>query len=158
PSLPVDKPGKDAIKVISFNPDGSTKSIDTFAEGLNIPVGIYPYLDGCLVYSIPMISRYQDANGDGKSDKATPLIGPFDFSQDTHGMSSNFVRGFDGWVYGCHGWANTSTVHGTDGQPITMPQGNTYRFNTSGSHVEIFTNGQTNPFGLCLDPLGNLYS
>lgn len=158
PSLPVDKPGKDMIKIISFNPDGSTKSIETFASGLNIPVGVYPYKDGCFAYSIPMISRYQDTDGDGKADKVTPLIGPFDFSQDTHGMTSNFVRGFDGWIYGCHGWANTSTVHGLDGQSITMPQGNTYRYKTDGSHIEYFTHGQTNPFGLCLDPIGNLYS
>ncbi|HZZ44930.1 MAG TPA: HEAT repeat domain-containing protein [Tepidisphaeraceae bacterium] len=158
PSLPLDKPGKDKIQIITFNDDGSTKSIEPFATGLNIPVGMYPYKNGCFAYSIPMISFYQDTDGDGKADKVSPYYGPFDFSQDTHGMSSNFVRGFDGWIYGCHGWANTSTVHGLDGQSITMPQGHTYRYKTDGSHIEIYTHGQTNPFGLCLDPLGNLYS
>ena len=27
-----------------------------------------------------------------------------------------------------------------------------------GSHVEYYTHGQVNPFGLCFDPMGNLYS
>jgi putative heme-binding domain-containing protein len=39
-----------------------------------------------------------------------------------------------------------------------MSSGNTYRFKADGSHVEYFTNGQVNPFGLCFDPLGNIYS
>ena len=86
---PLDKAGKDAIKVISFNEDGSTKSIVTFAEGLNIPVGVMPYKEGCLAFSIPNISYYRDTDGDGKCDKVEPYYGPFDFSRDTHGMSSN---------------------------------------------------------------------
>ena len=39
-----------------------------------------------------------------------------------------------------------------------MQSGNTYRIQPDGSHVEYFTHGQVNPFGLCFDPLGNLYS
>ena len=39
-----------------------------------------------------------------------------------------------------------------------MQSGNTYRFRPDGSHVEYFTHGQVNPFGLAFDPLGNLYS
>jgi putative heme-binding domain-containing protein len=155
---PADRAGKDTIKVITFNEDGSTKSIDTFAEGLNIPVGIVPYKEGCLAFSIPNITYYRDTDGDGKSDKAEPFYGPFDFSKDTHGMSSNYVRGFDGWIYGCHGFANDSTVKGRDGRAVHMFSGNTYRFRPDGSHIEVFTHGQTNPFGMCQDPLGNLYT
>ena len=33
-----------------------------------------------------------------------------------------------------------------------MQSGNTYRFKPDGSHVEYFTHGQVNPFGLCLRP------
>ena len=39
-----------------------------------------------------------------------------------------------------------------------MQSGNTYRMRPDGSHVEYFTHGQVNPFGLAFDPLGNLYS
>src|SRR6185369_4809566 len=41
---------------------------------------------------------------------------------------------------------------------ITIQSGNTYRIRPDGSHIEQFTHGQVNPFGLCIDPLGNLYS
>src|SRR5437764_1490866 len=66
--------------------------------------------------------------------------------------------GFDGWVYACHGYSNTSTVQAADGSRVTMQSGNTYRMRLDGSHIEQFTHGQVNPFGLCFDPLGNLYS
>ncbi len=39
-----------------------------------------------------------------------------------------------------------------------MSSGNTYRMKPDGSHLEYFTHGQVNPFGLAFDPLGNLYS
>ena len=73
-------------------------------------------------------------------------------------MTGEFVMGFDGWVYACHGFSNTSIVTALDGSTITMQSGNTYRFKPDGSHVEQFTHGQVNPFGLAFDPLGNLYS
>ena len=73
-------------------------------------------------------------------------------------MTSAFTPGFDGWVYACHGFSNTSTLKGKAGQPLTMQSGNTYRFATDGSRLEQFTWGQVNPFGLTFDPWGNLYS
>ena len=30
--------------------------------------------------------------------------------RDTHGMTGEFVWGFDGWVYACHGYSNESTL------------------------------------------------
>jgi putative heme-binding domain-containing protein len=73
-------------------------------------------------------------------------------------MTSAFTWGFDGWVYACHGYSNTSTIKGRDGSAVTMHSGNTYRIRPDGAHIEQFTHGQVNPFGLCFDPLGNLYS
>ena len=74
------------------------------------------------------------------------------------GMVNNILPWIDGWVYACHGFSNTSEFQGTDGQKIVMQSGNTFRFRADGSHVEYFTHGQVNPFGLAFDPLGNLYS
>ena len=73
-------------------------------------------------------------------------------------MTSAFRRGYDGWLYACHGFNNTTTLKGKDGSSITMNSGNTYRMRLDGSRVEQFTWGQVNPFGLAFDPLGNLYS
>jgi putative heme-binding domain-containing protein len=145
--------GRDAVKILEdFGPDGKARKITTFAGGLNIPIGVLPLADhDALVYSIPSIFRI--AGGERKM-----LFTGYGF-QDTHGMTGEFVRGFDGWVYACHGFSNTSQVRDAAGKPtITMQSGNTYRFEPDGSRMEQFTHGQVNPFGLSFDPLGNLYS
>ena len=40
----------------------------TFADGLNIPIGIYPYKNGVIAWSIPNIWYFQDTDGDGIAD------------------------------------------------------------------------------------------
>ena len=156
---PKDRKGHDTIKVLDrFRADGGAEKITTFADGLNIPIGLYPYRDGVIAFSIPNISHFKDTNGDGRADTSEILYGPLGFEKDTHGMTSAFRRGFDGWLYACHGFNNTTTLRGKDGSSITLQSGNTYRMRADGSRVEQFTWGQVNPFGLTFDPLGNLYS
>lgn len=149
---------KDVVKVLSeFRPNGKPRQIVNFAEGLSIPIGIVPLSDGAILYSIPNLYRCWDEDGDGVSERREVLYREFG-SRDTHGMCNNLRRWVDGWVYACHGFSNTSTIKGADGQAITMQSGNTFRLRPDGSHVEQFTFGQVNPFGLAFDPLGNLYS
>jgi putative heme-binding domain-containing protein len=150
--------GHDAVKVLEdIGADGRARKVNTFADGLNIPIGILPLRDGALSFSIPNVLRLRDTDGDGRADRREVLYSGYGFI-DTHGMTNDFTRGFDGWVYACHGFANTSTVKAEDGGSITMNSGNTYRMKDDGSHIEQITWGQVNPFGLCFDPLGNLYS
>lgn len=151
-------PHRDVIKIFDqLGADGRAGSITTFAEELNIPIGVLPIKGGVLAYSIPNISFFPDANGDDRADERRPYYGTFGFV-DTHGMGSSFRRWIDGWIYGCHGFANNSEIAGADGKPVVMHSGNTYRLREDGSHIEYVTHGQVNPFGLAFDPLGNLYS
>jgi putative heme-binding domain-containing protein len=156
---PEGKPTRDTVKILEdFGPDGRARKITTFADNLNIPIGILPLHDNAaLVYSIPDIWKFTDTTGAGKADKREIFLGTY-AHDDTHGMTGSFVEGFDGWVYAVHGFRNTSTVKASDGSQITMNSGNTYRFKRDGSHIEYFTHGQVNPFGLIFDPLGDLYS
>jgi putative heme-binding domain-containing protein len=155
--------GRDAVVILEdFAENGRARKISTFADGLNIPIGVLPLSvggkgDSALSYSVPSVCRLTDTDGDGKADRRDVLYATYGFA-DTHGMTNSFTWGFDGWVYACHGFSNTSTLKGTDGRPITMQSGNTYRMRPDGSHLEQWTWGQVNPFGLCFDPLGNLYS
>jgi putative heme-binding domain-containing protein len=155
------KPGaktRDTVKILAdFGDDGRARSITTFADNLNIPIGILPLPDGALVHSIPYIYHLIDSDGDGKADRREVYYREIGF-RDTHGMTNSFSWGFDGWIYACHGFSNDSTLRGSDEQAVTMNSGNTYRMKPDGSHVEQWTHGQVNPFGLCFDPLGNLYS
>ena len=149
---------RDTVRIFdSIGPDGRANKVSVFADGLNIPIGLLPQRDGALVYSIPNIEKHWDKNADGVSDAHEILFKEFGF-RDTHGMASSFSRWIDGWVYGCHGFSNDSSVQGADGKAIQMNSGNTYRFKENGSTIEYFTHGQVNPFGLTFDEWGNVYS
>jgi len=157
--VPTNRPGRDAIKILEdTNDDGRADKITTFADGLNIPIGVYPCKNGCVAWSIPDIWYFQDTDGDGKADKREVLFGPFDHTRDTHGNQASFRRGFDGWLYCTHGYNNDSHVKGRDGHEVHLNSGNTYRLRLDGSRIEHYTHGQVNPFGLAFDPLGNLFS
>jgi putative heme-binding domain-containing protein len=154
------KTARDRVVILGdFAEDGKARSVSTFAEGLNIPIGLLPLGkgDSALVHDIPNIRRFVDTDGDGKADKIEPAYEKYGF-RDTHGMTNAFSWGFDGWIYACHGFNNESTVKGSDGKPIVMQSGNVYRMRPDGSHAEYYSHGQVNPFGLAFDPLGNLYS
>jgi putative heme-binding domain-containing protein len=159
-AAPLDKPDPaDSIKVIEFDYEtGKATKVTTFADKLNIPIGVLPYKNGCIAHSIPNIWYLEDTNNDGVCDKRTVLYGPFDHTRDTHGMENAFRRGFDGWIYACHGFNNDSHVKGKDGHEVHLNSGNTFRFRPDGSRIEHFSIGQVNPFGMCFDPLFNIFT
>jgi putative heme-binding domain-containing protein len=158
-AAPAGRAGRDTIKVLEdTNGDGRVDRVTTFADGLNIPIGLYPYLDGVICFSIPDILFLRDTDGDGKADAREKLIGPFDTTRDTHGMCNAFTRGFDGWLYACHGFNNRSEVIGRDGHTVSMQSGNTFRLRLDGSRIELYTRGQVNPFGMAFNSDGDLFS
>ncbi len=162
--VPAGQPGRDRVMIFEdFAPDGRARKITTFADGLNIPIGVYPFRTDtrgwkALVWSIPHIWLMEDLDGDGRADSRKPLYGPFDHTRDTHGNQASFRRGFDGWLYATHGFNNDSHVAGRDGHRVHFNSGNTYRIRLDGNRIESFTRGQVNPFGLAFDPAGDLYS
>ncbi len=150
----------DKLFVLSdFGADGKAKTVTTFASDLNIPIGVLPLPDckSCLVSEVGRIRKLTDTDGDGKADKSEDLITGLG-TKDTHGMTNSFVLLPDGWVYATHGFANDSTAKGTDGKTIRMVSGNTFRFRPDGTHVQNWTYGQVNPFGMAVDPWFNLYT
>ena len=155
----VGEAGRDTVTVLEdADGDGSFEKRTVFADGLNIPLGVYPYRDGAIVFTIPDILYLQDTDGDGRADKREKLYGPFGYDRDTHGLCNSFRRGYDGWLYACHGFNNNSQVAGADGQAIEMSSGNTFRMALDGGRIEHFTWGQTNPFGMAFDVWGDIYT
>jgi putative heme-binding domain-containing protein len=151
-----DDAARDAIKTLEdTDGDGRFDRVRMFAEGLNIPMGLLPYRDGVIAFSIPNIVYLADTDGDGVCDNREVLLGPFDTTRDTHGMVNGLRRGDDGWIYACHGFNNQSIVWGRDGHEVRLTSGNTFRFRPDGSRVEQFTSGQVNPFGMTVDRWGN---
>ncbi|MCA9182989.1 MAG: hypothetical protein KDA51_16115, partial [Planctomycetales bacterium] len=155
----MDQPGRDAIQRISSLLPGSEgrPRVETFADGLHIPIGLTAVPGGLLGFSVPQLYFFIDANGDGASEQREVRFGDFGFD-DTHGMISSLTWWIDGWVYGCHGFVNTSEVAGSDGEVVKMVSGNTYRLRPDGSRIEHWAHGQVNPFGLTIDPWGNVFT
>ncbi|MCA9034945.1 MAG: c-type cytochrome [Planctomycetaceae bacterium] len=148
---------RDTIRILEdTDGDGRTDKVTTFADKLNIPIGLYPYRDGVICFSIPNIMFLRDTDGDDICDVREVLYGPFDTTRDTHGMNNSFRRGSDGWIYACHGFNNRSEVKGRDGNVVSMSSGNTYRFQPDGSRIEHFTHGQVNPFGMAIDQFDDI--
>jgi putative heme-binding domain-containing protein len=73
-------------------------------------------------------------------------------------MCNAFRRGDDGWIYSCHGFNNRSEVAGKDGHKVVLTSGNTFRFRPDGSRLELYTQGQVNPFGMSIDQYGDIYT
>ena len=136
-----------------------------FADDLNIPIGVLPLprppggKTAAIVWSIPHIWKLTDTDDDGKADRREVLYGPFAFA-DTHGNQNAFRLGADGWVYANHGFRNESGVklRGEGDVVLKLKSGNTYRFRPDGSAIEQVTWGQTNPFGMVFDALGNRFN
>lgn len=139
------------------NQDGKADLFTNVADTLNIPIGVLPGAQGHVVFSIPNVYRFTDANQDAQPERSQRLPGPFGF-KDTHGMVNHLTRGYDGWIHACHGFSNTSRLAGADGDSVVMQSGNTFRFRADGSRVEQTTFGRVNPFGLVYDNWGYLYS
>jgi len=150
---------RDTIRVLEDKDgDGKADVVTVFADKLNIPIGLIPYGDGVICFSIPNIWFLHDRDGDGQCDDREILYGPFDTTRDTHGMCNAFRRGDDGWIYACHGFNNRSDVAGKDGHRVQMSSGNTFRFRPDGSRIELYTQGQVNPFGMSIDRFGDIYT
>ena len=151
-------PPRDRLTIFSgIGVDGKPKTRRDFVSELNIPIGLVPVDDGAVVFSIPNIWFCPDIDGDLQSDTRTMLYGRFG-NVDTHGMANGFTRWIDGWIYGCHGFRNTSRIRDGRGHVTEMNSGNTYRFREDGSVFEQWTWGQVNPFGLTFDEFGNIYT
>ncbi|MDB6077586.1 MAG: putative rane-bound dehydrogenase, partial [Akkermansiaceae bacterium] len=54
--------------------------------------------------------------------------------------------------------ANHSEVRDQSGRVVVVDSGNTYRFRPDGSRFEIYSHGQTNPFGLADDDHGDFHT
>lgn len=161
-AVPEGMPARDGITVLDgIGTDGRATKITKFAEDLNIPIGVLPMPNGkdVIAWSIPNIWKLSDTDGDGKVDQREILYGPFDYV-DTHGNQNAFRLGPDGWVYACHGFRNASKVKLKGQGPVVleMNSGNTYRFRPDGSAIEQISWGQVNPFGMCFDARGDMFT
>ncbi|MBM4001465.1 MAG: c-type cytochrome [Planctomycetes bacterium] len=156
--FPAKGPPRDDIRaLVDRDGDGRFDDVQVIVSGLNIPVGIAAVPGGLVAYNIPSVFRCDWTADHGRPSDPILAYATFD-SADTHGMPNGFTYWIDGWIYACHGEGNRSTVAGRDGRPLTMRGGQTFRMRPDGSRIEGHAIGQANPFGLCFDAWGDLYT
>ena len=97
-AAPPDRKGRDTVKVLEDTTgDGRVDKITTFADQLNIPIGVLPYGDGCLCFSIPNIWYLRDTDDDGVCDKREVVLGPFDSRQEAESVGRSLGRPY--WIF-----------------------------------------------------------
>src|SRR5262249_20711187 len=71
---------RDTVRILDqWQPDGRAGRFTTFADNLNIPIGVLPIPHGAIVYSIPSIYRMLDTRGTGKADRREVLYTGYGF-------------------------------------------------------------------------------
>jgi hypothetical protein len=154
---PLDKPGRDRIMIFEdFGPDGRARKVTQFADGLNIPIGIYPYGDGAIVWSIPNIWFLHDTDGDGKADQRKVILTGFGV-QDSHLFPHQFTRAPGNWIWMAQGAFNYGKVRTTKGSEVKFDQTRMARFRYDGSDFDITSQGPCNIWGLVLTSEGEAW-
>ncbi len=155
--------GKDRILVFDEPNSAEVQTPRVFAEGLAIPLGILPLMDGVLAQYGTQIRRYIDDNKDGKSDRFEVVLEGFGI-QDSHLFAHQFERTPGGWIHLAQGAFNSSKVVRPGGlkfddgaDSVTFNNCKLGRFKPDGTVFEAQTGGPNNIWGLVISRTGETY-
>ena len=149
------------VRCIDTDGDGKADKINTFAK-MDHPRGLI-YDQGKLwVLHPPLLTLFEDTNGDGVSDKQKVLI---------DGISTDYVNkrgadhttngirmGIDGWIYIAVGDFGFTKAVGADGRVLSRRGGGIVRIRPDGSDMEIYCWGLRNVLDACIDPYLNIFT
>ncbi len=143
-----DRPARDRIsKLIDTDGDGVADKKQVFYEGLELATSFVFHRDGVIVSQAPDILWLRDTNSDGKADVVEKLYTGLG-TGDTHAVINNIRWGFDGWIYGTHGYSG-GRVRSPDGaKDFGLIGSGVVRFKPDGSAFEQFCSKNGNTWGL----------
>lgn len=157
------KGGKDRILVFDDPNAAGVQTPRVFAEGLAIPLGLLPMMDGVLAQYGTQIRRYIDDNQDGKADRHEVVLEGFGI-QDSHLFVHQFERTPGGWIHLAQGAFNSSEVRRPSGlkfddglASVTFNNCKLGRFKPDGSLFQAQTGGPNNIWGLVISRTGETY-
>ena len=144
-----ERPAYDRISILTdTDGDGVMDKKQIFYEGLELVTSFVFHKDGVIAAAAPDVWFIRDTNGDGKADKAEKLYTKLG-SGDTHAVLNNLRWGFDGWIYGTHGYSGTPGVKSGDGTKDFGGIGSgVVRFKPDGSAFEQYSSKGGNTWGL----------
>ncbi len=144
-----DRPAYDRISILTdTDGDGVMDKKQVFFEGLELVTSFVFHKDGVIAAAAPDVWLLRDTNGDGKADKVEKLYTNLGHG-DTHAVLNNLRWGYDGWIYGTHGYSGTSSVKSGDGSKDFGGVGSgVVRFKPDGSAFEQYSSKGGNTWGL----------
>ncbi|MGJ8673832.1 PVC-type heme-binding CxxCH protein [Rubritalea sp.] len=149
--------GTDEILVLSDLYSGKKASVDTFADGLAIPQSVMPYRNGVFVAQGSEFFYLQDTDNDGKSDKRTPVVTGFGFT-DTHTMAHCLERGPGGWLHFSQGALNKGKITAVNsGDSIRMDFSKNAKVSLDGKKIELINSGLQNIWGYTIQANGQWF-
>jgi putative membrane-bound dehydrogenase-like protein len=163
---PDDYQGPPADRIRSFEDrdgDGKYESIGTFFEGTTATMSLAEYHDGSFyVATRSEVFRLRDTDGDGRADERTPIVRLETPGNYPHNGLSGFAfddRGQVVFGFGENLGAEYKLV-GSDGTTLSGggEGGNIYSCAPDGSQLKQIASGFWNPFHLCFDAFGRLFT
>jgi len=149
--------GQDDILILSNLYDKKPLTVKKFTTGLTIPQSILPYKNGVFVMQGSELFFLGDTNDDGKSDKRTPILTGFGFT-DTHTMGHTLVRAPGGWIHFSQGALNKGNIKAVrSGESTRIDYSKIARFSLDGNHIELVNAGLNNIWGFQLRGNGQWY-
>lgn len=149
--------GEDKILLISDLYGTGNAKVTTWADGLAIPQSILPYKNGTYVAQGSEMFFLEDSDNDGKSDKRTPLLTGFGFT-DTHTMAHVLVRGPGDWIHFSQGALNKGEVKSlVSDASIQLDYSKIARFSLDAKKIELVSSGLNNIWGFQLRGNGEWY-
>ncbi len=144
-----ERPAYDRISILTdTDGDGVMDKKQVFHEGLELVTSFVFYKDGVIAAAAPDVWLLRDTNGDGKADKVEKLYTNLG-NRDTHAVLNNLRWGYDGWIYGTHGYSGTPSVKSGDGSKDFGGVGSgVVRFKPDGSAFEQYSSKGGNTWGL----------
>ena len=144
-----ERPAFDRISILTdTDGDGVMDKKQVFYEGLELVTSFVFHKDGVIAAAAPDVWLLRDTNGDGKADKVEKLYTNLG-NRDTHAVLNNLRWGYDGWIYGTHGYSGTSSVKSGDGSKDFGGVGSgVVRFKPDGSAFEQYSSKGGNTWGL----------
>lgn len=144
-----ERPAYDRISILTdTDGDGVMDKKQVFYEGLELVTSFVFHKDGVIAAAAPDVWLLRDTNGDGKADKVEKLYTNLG-NRDTHAVLNNLRWGYDGWIYGTHGYSSTPSVKSGDGSKDFGGVGSgVVRFKPDGSAFEQYSSKGGNTWGL----------
>jgi putative membrane-bound dehydrogenase-like protein len=153
--------GGRVVRCVDEDGDGRADRLSVFAK-MEHPRGLIAADGKVWVLHPPLLSVFQDEDGDGVSDRQDVLVSDLTTSLiDERGgdHTTNGIRmGLDGWIYVAVGDYGFHGAKGKDGTTFSQRGGGILRVRPDGTELEVFAIGLRNPFAIAIDDAMNLFT